>query len=85
MEELDRSDQLKYDRLYPLLEEAYLLISDYFEIDQCHSVIHQLANQMQELKESNKKSDDDGTLLMRTLKKAQATSADELRIFISHL
>jgi hypothetical protein len=85
MEELDRSDQLNYDHLYPLIEEAYLLISDYFEIDQCHSVIHQLANQMRELKESKDHPDDGVSHGMETLKKAQTTSADELRIFISHL
>jgi len=85
MEELDRSDQLNYDQLYPLIEEAYLLISDYFEIDQCHSVIHQLANQMRELKESDDNPDDAVSHRMETLRKAETTSADELRIFISHL
>lgn len=85
IEELDSSHQSNYDRLYPLIEEAYLLISDYFEIDQCHSIIHQLANQMRELKESNDHPDDAVSHRIETLKKAQSTCANELRIFISHL
>lgn len=85
IEELDQHDQLNFDKLYPLIEEAYLLISDYFEIDQCHSVIHQLANQMRELKESKDQSADAISPLPETLKKAQTICADELRIFISHL
>ena len=85
IEELERSSQLDCDHLYLLIEEAYLLISDYFEIDQCHSIIHQLTNQMRELKESKDHQGDAVSHRMETLKKAQATCADELRIFISHL
>jgi hypothetical protein len=85
IEELERFSQLDCDHLYPLIEEAYLLISDYFEIDQCHSIIHQLANQMRELKESGNQKGETGSPSIQTLRRAQTTSAEELRIFISHL
>ena len=85
MEELERSGQLNYDRLYPLIEEAYLLISDYFEIDQCHSIIHQLANHMRELEKCKIYQDKLPTKFKHVFENAKRSTAEELRIFISHL
>jgi hypothetical protein len=85
IEELDRTGQLTCDHVYPLLEEAYLLISDYFEIDQCHSIIHQLTIQMRELKKCIETTDMKPFEINQLLKKVKRTTMEELRIFISHL
>jgi len=85
IEELDKSSPLNCDHLYPLIEEAYLLISDYFEIDQCHSIIHQLATQMRELKKCNENAEKIPTELNQLLENAKRIAMEELRIFISHL
>lgn len=85
IEDLDRSSRLNYDHLYPLIEEAYLLISDYYEIDQCHSIIHQLATQMRELQKCNENPDTPPEEFNRVLKLAQKSTTEELRLFISHL
>ena len=85
IEELDRSSRLNCDHLYPLIEEAYLLISDYFEIDQCHSIIHQLAAQMQELEKCSENPEKIPSESNKVLENAKRITTDELRIFISHL
>ena len=85
IEELEQGSTLTVDNLHPLLEQGYLLISDYFEIDQCHSIIHQLRNQMRAINPPGitcqMESTDNGDILEEARKKA----VDELRIFISHL
>ncbi len=85
IEDLGRSSPLNYDHLYPLIEEAYLLISDYFEIDQCHSIIHQLAGQMKVLEKCSSQSGKIKEDLEHTLGNAQKIASEELRVFISHL
>jgi hypothetical protein len=83
IEDLEKGSSLTPENLYPLLELGYLLISDYFEIDQCHSIIHHLRTQMRELKNDN--FHEDPATLEEVLDHAQKTSMDELRVFISHL
>jgi hypothetical protein len=85
IEGLDNASSLTTEKLYPLLERAYLLIADYFEIVQCHSIIHNLVQQMKELKdfeEAEEKTSSDEKKMLETVRDA---SANELRIFISHL
>jgi hypothetical protein len=85
IEELDPASSLTCDRLYPLIEMAYLLISDYYEIDQCHSIIHHLANQMRELEKCRTSPENIQDQFKHVLAHAQRSTEEELRIFISHL
>ncbi|MBR9997693.1 MAG: hypothetical protein KFF73_01920 [Cyclobacteriaceae bacterium] len=85
IEDLDKGSTLTSENLYPLLEHAYLLISDYFEIDQCHSIVHHLRVQMKELENCRSMPDKNPAGTESVLDHAQKSSANELRIFISHL
>lgn len=85
IEELEKSSTLTAENLYPLLEQGYLLISDYFEIDQCHSIIHQLRVQMHAINHRGNHNDQDSLDYGDFLEDIRKTAVYELRIFISHL
>jgi len=84
IEELDHSS-LTSGNLYPLIERAYLLISDSFDIEQCHSTIHHLVMCMKELKDYDKSENKSSAEEEKILNNARLICAEELRIFISHL
>ena len=46
IEDMNQSSSLTCKLLFSLLEEAYQLISDYFEIEQSHRITHHLVVQM---------------------------------------
>jgi hypothetical protein len=85
IEELEKGSTLTAENLYPLLEQGYLLISDYFEIDQCHSIIHLLRAQMREIDHFDNRNNQGSSENGNVLEEARKTAVDELRIFISHL
>ena len=49
VERLDDSSPANAGQLYDLLKRAYDIISDSFDLDQCHSILHHLRSQLREL------------------------------------
>ncbi len=86
IEDMNQSSLLSTSELlYSVLEKAYQLISDYFEIEQSHRITHHLVAQMKELKECVELENNSSPEVKKIFEKAQKTSIEELRIFISHL
>ena len=84
IEDLEVGSTLTGANLYVQLEHAYLLISDHFEIDQCHSIIHQFRNQMRILRPH----DTDHIVFSdkeNELEEVKKAAIKELTVFISHL
>ncbi len=49
IERLDEFSMESASQFYDLFERAYNIISDSFDLDQCHSILHHLRSQMRDL------------------------------------
>ena len=85
IEDLGKYHSLNYENLHPLLDKAYKIIVESFDIEQCHSILHQLRNHMRTLNQNKSGGDPSKDTDALSIEKVRKESVKELQVFISHL
>ncbi len=85
LEALEQSGSFSGEDVYQLLEKAYFIISDSFDIEQCHSTVHELKNHMRIIKGFPAARERSRKEMDQILQEALGRCIRELRVFVSHL